>query len=556
MSIKNKLVTAITTAGLLAGLFGSAFVPVAHAATSAAVLACDTDTDWDDVNAVASAKATCTAKANKSVKFTVTPTGTGDNVKVVVSGATLDTNTLTLGTGVSLVQMTSTVLTLNVGTASASTFAVTAPAAGGTATVKSYFAAGATLDTTITIDSVATAASGVPSVYTSNTALQTTDFDSLETVTAVKGGVAGSTTVNGGVDYIEADYNSDATAAAGMYLVDFDMNDAYAAAINAKNFTVSTTCGTVDAGATAADADDTSTDAEVITATAAGGDLFVGVQHPGADKPCLATVTVKYTSTGKVIHTYKVGFLGETANLAITGPSALAAGLANDNDLEDQVSVVAKDALGIAIPSTLNVVTFVAAGVDAFGNATAPVTTTMVDDATNGGTANTGAYDLAETLCPADSEGTKVTLSAKGETKVDTTKQASNVISLTCTGSTAYISKVAFDKGRGLASEVLDVVFTIVDEDGLAMGIGGSMAAGNYAIINTCSSTAEPGSLTAFEVGVADYEWTAATTAAGSCGFTFNVTDNSSAASAQAAIFTASIFIGPASYRFLQLLVK
>jgi hypothetical protein len=33
MSIKNKFVTAITTAGLLAGLFGSAFVPTASAAT-------------------------------------------------------------------------------------------------------------------------------------------------------------------------------------------------------------------------------------------------------------------------------------------------------------------------------------------------------------------------------------------------------------------------------------------------------------------------------------------------------------------------------------------
>ena len=34
-SIKNKLVTAVTTAGLLAGLFGSAFVPVARAASVA-----------------------------------------------------------------------------------------------------------------------------------------------------------------------------------------------------------------------------------------------------------------------------------------------------------------------------------------------------------------------------------------------------------------------------------------------------------------------------------------------------------------------------------------
>jgi hypothetical protein len=272
------------------------------------------------------------------------------------------------------------------------------------------------------------------------------------------------------------------------------------------------------------------------------------VQHPGVDKPCLATVTAKYTATGKVIHTFKVGFLGETASVVITGPSALAAALADNADLEDQVKVVAKDALGIEIPSALNLVTFVAAGVDAFGNATAPVTSGMTDTTTNGGTADQ-YYDLTSVLCPALSEGTKVTLYAKGEAKVDLTNAQSAAISLTCTGKTAYISKVAFDKGRGLASEVLDVLFTLVDEDGRAMGIGGSMADTNYSIINTCSSTAEPaGSLKAFEVGVAEYAWTAANTAEGNCGFTFNVLDNDDGVVAAPAIFTASIFIGPASY--------
>ena len=543
--------TAITTAGLLAGLFGSAFVPAVNAATTAAALACATDTDWDDTNAIAANKATCTAKAGKSVKFTLTPTGTGDNVKVVVSGATIDTNTLTLGTGVSLVQMTSTVLTLNVGTASASTFAVTAPAVGGTATVKSYAAGAATLDDTITIKTVAAAVAGVPSAYTANTALQTTTFTSLETLGAtITDGIDGSTTVNGNVDYITAAYVSDETAAiAGAYMASFVMEDAYGELVLAKNFTVETSCGTVSAEADTADADVASTDAEVITPSdAVTGELFIAVQHPGVDKPCLATVTVTYTATGKVIHTFKVGFLGETATATITGPSALAAALADNDDLGDQITVVAKDAKGIVIPSRINAVAFTAAGVDEFNNATEPVTTAMVDTAAAGGTLNDQAYDLTELLCPADSEGTKVTLYAEGEEKFDETNARSNTITITCTGSTAYISKVAFDKGRGLASEVLDVVFTLVDEDGRAMGVGGEMAAGNYTIINTCSATGEPASLLALEVGVAEYEWTASNTAEGTCGFTFNVLDNDDGVVAAPAIFTPSIFIGAASY--------
>jgi hypothetical protein len=530
-------------------------VPAVRAATSAAALTCAVDTDWDDINAPAgtapNAKATCTAKAGKSVKLTITTAGTGDNVKVVVSGATVDTNVLALDADHSIVQITSTTITLSANVnGGATTFAVTAPAAGGTATVKSYFADSTTLNSTITIKSVATGVAGIPSAYTSNTALQTTDFDSLETVAAATDGVAGSTTVNGGVDYIMADYVSDVDgAAAGLYNVQMVMADDYDSLVLAKNFTVSTSCGTVDAAADAADADQASEDAEVITPSdAETGDLFISVQHPGVDEPCLATVTVKYTATGKLIHTFKVGFLGETASVAITGPSALAAALANDDDLADQIGVVAKDARGIAIPALLNVVTFTAAGVDGFGNATAPVTTTMIDTDANGGTANDGNYNLTELLCPADSEGTKVTLYAEGEEKFDETNARSNTITITCTGSTAYISKVAFDKGRGLASEVLDVVFTLVDEDGRAMGVGGEMANDNYTIINTCSATGEPASLLALEVGVAEYEWTASNTAEGTCGFTFNVLDNDDGVVAAPAIFTPSIFIGPASY--------
>jgi hypothetical protein len=557
VSIKNKLVTAITTAGLLAGLFGSAFVPVARAATTAAALTCAADTDWDDINApggtAPNAKATCTAKAGKSVKLTITTTGAGDNVKVVVSGATVDTNVLALDADHSIVQITSTTITLSANiTGGATTFAVTAPAAGGTATVKSYFADSTTLNSTITIKSVAAAVAGIPSAYTSNTALQTTDFDSLETLGAtITDGVAGSTTVNGGVDYIAADYASDvAGAAAGLYNVQMVMADAYDELVLDKNFTVSTSCGTVDAAADADDADQASDDAEVITPSdAATGDLFISVQHPGVDEPCLATVTVKYTATGKVIHTFKVGFLGETATVTITGPSALAAELADNNDLGDQIAVVAKDAKGIVIPSRINAVVFTAAGVDEFNNATEPDTTTMVDTDAAGGTLDDQAYDLTELLCPADSEGTKVTLYAEGEEKDDETNARSNTITITCTGSTAYISKVAFDKGRGLASEVLDVVFTLVDGDGRAMGVGGGMADDtNYAIINTCSTTVEPASLLALEVGVAEYEWTASNAAEGTCGFTFNVVDNDDAALDQAAIFTPSIFIGAASY--------
>ena len=66
MSIKNKLVTAVTTAGLLAGLFGSAFVPAVRAA----------DDDATQTMAYAAASATDTTYAYYTTSaypaFTVT----------------------------------------------------------------------------------------------------------------------------------------------------------------------------------------------------------------------------------------------------------------------------------------------------------------------------------------------------------------------------------------------------------------------------------------------------------------------------------------------------
>jgi len=63
VSIKKKLVTAITTAGLLAGLFGSAFVPAANAAVivaaAASTLQCTTAAADADVVSQGAADGTC-----------------------------------------------------------------------------------------------------------------------------------------------------------------------------------------------------------------------------------------------------------------------------------------------------------------------------------------------------------------------------------------------------------------------------------------------------------------------------------------------------------------
>ncbi len=74
MSIKNKLVTAVTTAGLLAGLFGSAFVPAARASTAWDADATVTPTVFYDLDAsTAFAKGTTSLKSSDGNGTSTTP---------------------------------------------------------------------------------------------------------------------------------------------------------------------------------------------------------------------------------------------------------------------------------------------------------------------------------------------------------------------------------------------------------------------------------------------------------------------------------------------------
>ena len=73
MSIKNKFATAVATAGLLAGLFGSAFVPAVRAGTETSVVAdvlC-TGSNVDYMTTIASDAATCYVKASSA--FSIQP---------------------------------------------------------------------------------------------------------------------------------------------------------------------------------------------------------------------------------------------------------------------------------------------------------------------------------------------------------------------------------------------------------------------------------------------------------------------------------------------------
>jgi len=639
VSIKNKLVTAVTTAGLLAGLFGSAFVPAVRAAadaiedTESNALNCE-GTYVDFQSTIASAANKCYVQAGKAFSVSLSTTGVlagtlafdgdstggsaGDAIVLaantsysiaasvsdvitgwvtpsVASAVTLantslsnDGKTAGIGTGAKRQLFASAAAKTNAqiktGLGLVTKLALTAPAAGAsyTLTFKSLTGTTSTTLHTMTVNGVAYAdlGSGKPTAYTSNAALQTTTRTLSDDVTADgTTAINGTSSVNNSVDYISATYNGASTAGtAGEYAVTYIIKDAYGIAVKSDDkqyqATVSPSdCGTIGVGADIATAVGALADVSSVAVGAANGTLVVAVDHPGAAYGCKATVTLTHLSSGKVIDTWSLGFLGETDSLTLTGPSHVAANLASNEDMEDQLVVVAKDSNGIEIPGTFADHTFTALDADGVALTITPTDTpdTDADDggggtvgnAEEGGTADNNKYGfLATGLCPASSEGKVRTIYVEGETRaVALTKAKSNTISVTCTGKLAYVSAIAFGKTSYYPSESATVTLTMKDSAGRTAGVGSYMANTGFAISNSPatggSATTEPAtyidSLDANDnagadagekgilvstAGTAEWSYTMGT-AAGVAGFLFDIADNDGATTgSQQGLFT------------------
>jgi hypothetical protein len=545
VSIKNKLVTAVTTAGLLAGLFGSAFVPAVRAGVDDAALTV-TCTSSDNTGTASAAKQTCTYVS------TVTPVivasfvteGTDDTgaYSVAVSGSTITnistTGALTEVTG-AFGLTTTTLATYNLASHTTGqdlvlTVTLAKIAAGSSATVT--ISDDDSTPMTLTVTSIAAAKAGVVAPVATSQSTRTLSDDITADGTAA---INGTTTVNNSVDYMALAYDGGSASAAGNYGVTYAVKDAYNSNvdISAKLFTATispATCGSAGVASTLALAVTAAGNGVNAGVGTNGGALFVNIKHPGADKPCLAAVTVTENVTGTVLHTFSIGFLGETASLALTGPAYLATGLANDTDLEEQITVVAKDAKGITIPGTFANPTFTVTD-----DLAVDINESFLDDATNGGTADNNIFDLDNAVCAADKEGKTRTIYAEGETLVATGKAKSNTLTITCTGKVAYVSAIAFAKTSYYPSESTTVNFTMKDSAGRVAGIGSYMDNDGFAISQSPatggSATTEPATAVS-ETGVgaglsvkADglATWTYVMgTAAGVAGFLFDITDN------------------------------
>jgi len=361
VSIKKKFVTAVTTAGLLAGLFGSAFVPVARAATTGAV-AFTAASSAEDYNDTTDLIAYYSASVYPQALFTYTPTATDDALangvyELVISGATLRSCVVGV-TGAS-----STVASTTVNSAGTSCFTTYTWAADGTITFNittSKLAAGASATVTVvdpdgdsatptsakTLTGIAATATATALSITKTAAAIKVGWDGDATYGETTDDVA-DTTISG-VDFIATGQNLGSEFQFGGGL-----QNGYGTALTTDTtLVIEVTAGNYVNCESGAAHDGTIADgtaAVMVLSVTDNSGLFEcrvisedGAEGAGGN----VAVDVK-TVSGTVIKTISAGFLGEIASVTLAAAyDTVASDLAAN--ITDFWTVGAKDASGRA----------------------------------------------------------------------------------------------------------------------------------------------------------------------------------------------------------------
>ena len=490
MSIKNKLVTAVTTAGLLAGLFGSAFVPAARAASVATAATVWTGGDgtatgiqyYSPLVAPAGVTTLTVVNADDDGAFSLDVTGTTFTSCGVAAG--VDGNAggggapAVSGTVVGTTQCSTTVAANAANDTIVWTFATKKLASGATATVILTDPDGDKIyEVTLTSR---TAVTGVISATKSTLAKA----------------AAGDVTTTAGVEYIDA---------SAKFVLDGKLNDANGSAITSAPVLLATidagdvTLGTgANAAAAAGATGAASTKAASATVTVnAAGFYAVDVYHPGADYAGgTYTVTVKNLVTGVVISTYSGGFIGAAATVTVTTAGANVASAIAEH-VGDFFTVVVKDAKGIEWHQ--GAASLTVAGKDETATTVAGYTDAVLDTAIAIG-AGTGIikagvvsnlkYNYDKDICVTGKSGKTRTITFTSAAGITSNTKPSATVTLTCradASATYKLSSLAFSKTQPLAGEIIDLTFGFVDADltansGSIAGYGAIVTGANYVV--------------------------------------------------------------------------
>ena len=473
--------TAITTAGLLAGLFGSAFVPVAHAgivgaagAGSATVAIDDTSTGYDGTNTVA---------------------GTAEYY--AVAGKALKVNYDHNGVMTTLGPKASTAQTITVSVTNAVITAVTIPdpaalpgfimnAAGTSFTVGVLVGNAtpwATLETLVVTMKPTTAGTGskVSFTFLNSETASTTISRTINVVAAATSGVASASKTTFALTNIVQDATSLQWSG--------DHNSEGLAVITANNgYNVAVTTPTTKVVEVVS-----SNSAKVnvhVTTTATPAYLNGAVSSVAplhTDATAQIGIFPEEGASGSVDLTIKVGGVVQAVKtFSINGPVAsltptrtveyvAAAGtLTTGTATNNAFTLVAKDAAGRVVPLGGAMGTAATFKLDG-------IATTTVTVSTMAAAATPGYGQLPVAPCGASDVGVTKSITASS-TWTDYLSTVTTVTSpawtITCTGASGIITNIAFDKASYLPSSAVKVVATATDTGGRPLGYGAALING------------------------------------------------------------------------------
>ena len=470
MSIKNKLVTAITTAGLLAGLFGSAFVPTAYAAAPTVavtatgndgssssgktyyflssvnpvivITATDTDGDDDgtyDVSVTGTTVLSCVESGNSTLATTVIGTG---SCAVTTASTTGQTTVITL----TLKKMTAGV---------SATISLTGPSDADNSTAL-------TLDYT-TVTSVASNAGSTVADVTKSAAAFKMNSDG--------NGTKGETTdvadeVIGGVDYFLPTVALNQPVYAGLVSNGYGTttgNISVIAEVSNDDFTVG--CDTTVSGAA------TSSGAAIQIITATAGVFECEVHSDGADSAGgVWTLTIRTTLSGTLVGTASGAFYGEVASITASLVAGDRVPETPAAEVDDFIKLVVKDAAGKAYGlAETDALTITGYGTVAGG------TSAGAQSMTDGASAATkNLFKVDVDFCPASSTGKTASVQAANVNATGTSIK-SNALTITCAADkddAITIQKIEFEKSNPLPGETFDIHVYMEDADGVLAGSG------------------------------------------------------------------------------------
>jgi hypothetical protein len=479
-------VTAVTTAGLLAGLFGSAFVPAAYAAdipapasTDAGVCVDDASVGYDGAAADGGNVTQYYAVAGKRLTFNYCSDGSvgagylpkqavNQTVTVTVTGGTIHSYIPASEASAYVINAAGTSMTFLLAANDVSADELEA--------VKVVVTAASTVGTTVKVTYTYLPNEGTDMISLSRS-VKTIAASRLKATLPVQTGgstVTIDTAGNPAVATITENATtlnwSDTHNSSGTFV--FVPKNDYGTGITGELVTISSSAPSVvnvHIAATSGGAvSSTSAAASFTVATTNGTGVKVGV-YPEADASGTATLTL--TVDGVVVWTKAYTVVGPVASITpVAGIKhvALAGALASPTSTVNLGSITAKDATGNAV--TIASYTYF---VDGFESAA------VIDDATGGATAYAGFTDaLCASTATAGSTRSIVAKSTYENVDGDDVTVASAAWTITCTGASGIITKIAFDKASYLPSSAVKIVATATDTGGRPLGYGATLING------------------------------------------------------------------------------